>query len=109
MAKPRPVEIVLKGVDKITGPIQRINAQLSAMQKPVRDLSGAFSKVTANVSRLAFQVGAVGAALGFAAVTGMKKFVNEADALEEAATAAGVSIEALQELRYAADLCIEAF
>ncbi len=100
--KPSPVEIVLKGVDKVTGPIAKINAKLTRLQRPARDLQGAFSKVGASAARLAFQVGAVGTALGFAAVNGMRKFVNEADALEEAATAAGVSIEALQELRYAA-------
>lgn len=117
-SKLNPVTIVLRGVDRVTGTVSKVSTRLKAMQAPVRGLSKAFSELNKNsgfskvmdkaqgvgtsFARLARNALFAGSALGFAAVAGMKKFVSSADQLDEAANAAGVTVEKLQELRFAA-------
>ncbi len=116
-SKLNPVTIVLRGVDRVTGTANKVATRLKAMQKPVRDLSRALSelnkqsgfsrvmdKATAlgsSFARLARNALLAGSAIGVAAVAGMRRFISSADALDEAAAAAGVSVEKLQEVRFA--------
>ena len=117
-SKLSPVTIVLRGVDKVTGTVNKISTRMRALNKPVRDLSRAFSDlnknsgfskvmqktqgVAASFAQLARRALFAGTALGVAAVAGMRRFISSADALDEAAQAAGISIERLQEVRFAA-------
>ena len=117
-SKLSPVTIVLRGVDKVTGTVNKISARMRALNKPVRDLSRAFSDlnrnsgfskvmqkaqgVAASFAQLARRALFVGTALGVVAVAGMRRFISSADALDEAAQAAGISVERLQEVRFAA-------
>ena len=118
-SKLNPVIIVLRGVDRVTGTVSKVSTRLRAMQKPVRDLSRAFSDLNKNsgfskvmekaqgvgtsLARLARNALFVGSALGVAAVAGMAKFIRSADSLDEAAASAGLTVEELQELRFAAE------
>ena len=117
-SKLSPVTIVLRGVDKVTGTVNKISARLNAMNRPVRNLSRAFSDLSRNsgISKVATAVQGVGtslarlarnalfagSALAVMAATGMQRFISRADALDEAAQAAGISVERLQEVRFAA-------
>lgn len=116
-SKLSPVTLVLRGVDRITGTVNKVNARLTALQKPVRDLSRAFQKLDQNtgftkvlgriqgvgssLAALARRAFFAGSALTFAAGAGMRRFISSADELDEAAAAAGVSVEKLQEIRFA--------
>ncbi len=116
-SKLSPVTVVVRGVDKITGTVNKVTAGINKMNRPVRNLEKAFqglnraagfSKIASAVGnvgaefrKLAFRATAAGGAVAFAASRGMNSFIQKADQLEEAATAAGVGIEQLQELRFA--------
>ena len=117
-SKLSPVTIVLRGVDKVTGTVNKVSARMRALNKPVRDLSRAFSDlnrnsgfskvmqktqgVAASFAQLGRRALFAGTAIGVVAVTAMRRFISHADNLQDAANAAGISVEKLQEVRFAA-------
>lgn len=119
MAQLKPLDIVIRGIDRVTGPINKINRKLEAMNAPVRRLNRSFSALNresglariggaaANVGReigaLARRAALVGSAFGAAAAAGMKAFIDTADGVAKTADKLGIGVEAWQELLYVAD------
>ena len=108
-----PLSITVKAVDKATGPLRQIAGQVNrsfgGLRKMSADMGAGFAKVRSGLSgigsvakSLAGTVGIVGGAAG-AAVFGFKKLVDEADDLGDAAEKVGLSVDALYQLRRAAD------
>lgn len=112
------LSIVLRTVDKATAGIKAINARLDAATKPVRDFKdalsdlrkssgldeviGGFRGVGSAVAGVLAKVALIGGIVGVA-VHGLFSLVDEFDQLGDKATEAGVSVEFLASLRFAAE------
>lgn len=119
------VAIVLKGIDRATAPIARVQAAISRARKPIDDMlssvkrmsdAAGFPKFAAAASDAASAVGnlvseAKAAALKFAAIGAgvvavtyklAESFANYGDEIADTSAKLGISTETLQEWRYAA-------
>lgn len=113
-----PLSIVLRTVDKATAGINAVNKRLDEVTKPTRDLGKAIGDLGAKSGFNAVGAGfrgvgsavkdlfgkflVIGGAIG-AAVLGLKSFVDEFDDLGDKAEAAGVSVDFLAQMRFAAE------
>lgn len=109
MAKNLEIKAIIAAVDKITGPIRKISASIRT------HLGGSFKSLAKGVGAaagkirewtgVALKAAAVGAAaLVGAAVAATNAYLEQAGALADLSGQLGVSVEFLQELRYAAGL-----
>lgn len=120
--KLKPLDMILRAVDRATGPFQAINERIERMNAPVRALGGAFTRlgkearlpqVATAISAVGREVGALarsasalalgGGVLGVGVVAGFQKFLSYGDDIGAVSARLKVSAEELQEWRYAAD------
>lgn len=114
----KPLELIIRAVNRVSGPVREINDKLDSMLKPVRRVSSSFGMLgkqmgLPGVGKALKSVGTEVAALGRAALFGafgavalahaFERFIEMGDAIPRVAKAAGVTTDALQEMRYAAD------
>jgi hypothetical protein len=108
----RPVRLKLEAIDRITKPVQLATGQIRAMKAPIANLRRSFrdlgresgvTRLGAQLGRLTRRVALLGAAGAGLAAAGFGKFIEHASELGDAATKLGVGVEALQELRFAAE------
>jgi hypothetical protein len=105
------VEAIFKAVDKITGPVNRMQAGISRMtgtaSKNLAALDGSMSKITGGLARGAIGVAKFGAAViagaGAATVAAINNVEQAASALVDRADRLQFPIEALQEWQFAAE------
>jgi len=115
----RPLDLVLRGVNRISGPIRQVNKDIESMLKPIRrvqnaagqlgkelglpKIGGAFKRVGQEVQGLGRTLlfGSVGAA---AMAAGLGRFIDHADDIGALAKQYNVTTDALQEMRYAGQL-----
>jgi hypothetical protein len=120
-----PLELVIKAVDKATGPLAKFGERLNRITSPAQLLSERFSKfakmpgvkllgerfagVGSAIGRVGHEVGALAAKLvGLAAVAGfgffhiVKGAVDAGDKLSEMAQRVGLSVDAYAQLQFAA-------
>ncbi len=117
--KEYPLTLVLRAVDKATGPITRLAAKLEKMNEPVKKLSKAWGTVVkeSGFGKVAAGFAGVGNALKslavkFLAVAGLAGlaaravigFITEFDNLGDTATKLGLTVDGLAQLRYAAEV-----
>ncbi len=114
-----PLSIVVKAVDKATPGLKRINDELEKRFKPFKDLNEQFGKFYKNsglkeiasgfrgigneLKSIATSVGAVGAVTA-GALYGFKHLVDEFDELGDTAEKVGLAVDALAQLRHAAEV-----
>ncbi|WP_425404626.1 hypothetical protein [Hwanghaeella sp.] len=104
MARSANLTAVIAAVDKVSGPMKRIQRSLRA---PVRAFSG-LGKSVANagghIAGILGPLGALGGALSVAGLVGtINNFARGADEVSKFSRQIGISAEALQELTFAAD------
>lgn len=108
----RPVRIPLTAVDRFTKPIEAFRSKIRSVSAPVHQLRRSLRGLSqdSGLTRLGSAIGSVArkvALLGVAgaglAVAGFKKFLDAGSELGDTAAKLGIGIEALQELRFAAD------
>jgi len=115
----KPLRLVLEGVDRITAPIRRVSRRIESLTAPIRRvragflamakasglsrIAGATARVGREMAALARRAALVGGALATAAGIGLRRFVAFGDTVAKTADRIGISVEALQELRFAAD------
>jgi hypothetical protein len=112
-----PLSIVLRTVDRATAGLSRFKAQLQGITAPVRNLSNrlraigtaagfpelvaGFRGVGSAALGLARSVGAIAVAAGLG-VAGLKSLIDHGDKLAKTADQLGIGIDALSQLRFAA-------
>lgn len=115
----KQLELIIRGVNRVTAPIREVNKQIESMMRPAMKVRGAFralarearlpqlgaaiSRVGGEVMALARSVALYGGILGGAAIVGMRRFIDTADDIGAVAGRIGISTDALQELRYAGE------
>lgn len=127
MAGQYPLKVVITAVDRVTAPLQAINRQVSRFTAPFRRLSGRLSalgdaaglnRVGAAAKNVGARFGEVASSIGSAvrqlSLLGgiafgalgflIKRTADAGDAAFKTAQKVGVSVEAWQELAYAAEL-----
>lgn len=113
-----PLALVIKAVDKATGPLREMNAKIKAFTDPLQKLSkdagfpklfdafkgvgSAASKVGDEAGKLITKFFAVGAAAGYAGYEILKSTVDAGDKLAEMAKRVGLSVDAYAQLQFAA-------
>lgn len=104
------LSIVIRTVDKATAVIRAINARIAKMAAPIHAVGakmvGAFKTVGRAIAGVVSKVPLIGgviAAVTAGAVAAVMSLVNRFDALGDAAENVGVSVDALAQLRYAAE------
>lgn len=100
-------KIVISAVDKVTAPVKRITSSFDALKKQATSVSQSFQNVGEHASRFGRQLAVVTTgvvAAGGALFSAVKSAANYGDELVKTSQKAGVSIQALQKLSYAADL-----
>lgn len=114
--KDTKLSITISAIDKATGPIRAVSAQLGQLTSPLRGFGAKLSGVTSGLFDALKRVGSmfgdmlssipvVGAAIAGVvggAVYGLKSLVDEFDELGDKAEALGVGVDFLSQLRYAA-------
>ncbi len=116
--KQTKLSIVIRTVDQATAKIKAINATLDRVTKPIRDFKeslselrsssglddviGGFRGVGSAIAGILGKVALVGGVVGVA-VAGLFKLVDGFDELGDKAEEAGVSVDFLAQLRYAAE------
>lgn len=119
MPKLKPLRLVVAGVDKISAPINRINRKIQTLTRPINtvrnrlialDRASGFKRLRGAVGNVATQLGALtrraallGGVVAFAAGRAITSFIGLGDQVAKTAAAIGISSEALQEWRFAAD------
>lgn len=121
-AKEFPFAVVIKAVDRVTGPMRPITAALSRFESRVRatgrgvsdrlglpvlgaaagKLGGALGELGRRVALLTGGLAAMGAAATLAAWQMVQSFADTGGELNDLSQSLGISAERLQELRYAA-------
>lgn len=121
-AKEFPLSVVIRAVDRMTGPLRGMASRLDAFGDRVRSRfdglvnQPGLRRITDSVGRLGGALGDLGRqvgtlAVGFAALGGVAvaaigrsilSFAEAGGALNDASVSIGISAEKLQELRYAA-------
>ena len=119
-----PLKVLMSAVDRVSGPIGRVHAQLAGLIRPLvglqrrfqlaaersglpqivghlRKVGGAVGGVLSQVGRLGARLATVGAIGGGAAVALLKRWSDTGDEIAKTARKLGVSVETLQELRFA--------
>ena len=110
-----PLALVIKAVDKATGPLRRVAANVKKITGPVGKVGAAFKKVGSEVVGLGKTIsGMVAAALfgGFGLFTLVKGAIEAGDKLGEMSQRVGLGVDAYASLQYAAgqaDVEAEAF
>lgn len=118
----RPLQLVIRGVDKLSGPIGDANTKIRSMLKPVRDVERAFGRlgrglrlnaVAASARNVGSELKALGRSagglllggglFGAGALAGIKHFIDYGDEIGATAVKLGVGTTALQEMRYAGE------
>lgn len=113
-----PLALVIRAVDKATGPLREINAKIKKFTDPLQKLSkdagfpklfeafkgvgSAASKVGDEAGKLIMKFAAVAAAAGFAGYTILRSTVDAGDKLAEMAQRVGLSVDAYAQLQFAA-------
>lgn len=113
-----PLALVIKAVDKATGPLREMNAKIKAFTDPLQKLSkeagfpklfdafkgvgDAASKVGDEAGKLITKFFTVAAAAGFAGYEIIKSTVDSGDKLAEMAKRVGLSVDAYAQLQFAA-------
>jgi len=109
------VQLILDAIDKTTEPIRRVNRRIEGMVAPVKKVRRAFRSLAkeAGLPKLAAgaraagrafaRLGAVGAAAVGGLVAAATKAAGAGDDIAKLSKQVGISAEALQELRFAAD------
>jgi hypothetical protein len=111
-----PLSLVIRAIDKATGPLARISSQIARTTAPIRARLGGVGSAAMGVGR---EFGALGAKIaGMAAVGGFalyhftKSTVDAGDKLDEMSKRVGLSVDAFAQLQFAAaqaDVDTEAF
>jgi len=118
-SKIRPIKLIFTGdISGIAKAVGDVNKHLDRVTKPMRQLGGALRRfdelsglkkirtrlvgVGDAVATLARRAFFLSSALGGAGLFAMKRFISGLDSLDEAAQAAGTSVEFLQRGRFAA-------
>ncbi len=90
---------VFSAVDKISGPMSKINKSIAGVRRAASNVGEA----GANLGRAFAPVAAVGAAVGVFAGKAVNDFLNTSGALQDMSDRLGVSAEKLQEWQYVAE------
>jgi len=103
------IRTVIKAVDKVSRPLRRISGVISGrMTRALRRVGRAARSAALALGKMAMKGAAVGAALGVAAAGGFVKMVDSTqralDTMGKFVRRSGITVEAYQELRHAADL-----
>lgn len=119
-----PLKVLMSAVDRVSGPIGRLHGKLAGLVRPlvglqrrlalaaersglpkvveqVRKVGGAVGGVLSQVGRLGARLFALGAIGGGIAVALVKRWATAGDEIAKTARKLGVSVETLQELRFA--------
>lgn len=119
MADKFPLSIIIRTVDQATAGIRKINERIQGIFAPVRKVGASFTalgreaglgKVAAGVSGVAKEVGGLITKLGVLAgaaglgLYALKGVVEEFDNMGDAAERIGVGVDALAQLRFAAQI-----
>lgn len=127
MAVKFPIAIVVEALERVTGPMRKARAKVEEVLAPLRKVKAGFGEfvqasgidevakglggvasAAANVGRelaaAALKAGAIVTAVGGALFLVTRSYAQAGESAAQAADKIGVSIEALQELRYAASL-----
>lgn len=118
----KPLDLILRGVDRYSGQFADMNRRVTAMQAPVVKLSGSFARLAqeaklpavgaalrgvgvqvAALGRLAGGLALGGGIFGVSVATGMSRFIDYTANLAATAGRLDVTTDKLQELRFAAD------
>lgn len=108
----RPVRINLEAIDRFSKPMNAMTARMKAFRAPIRSLQRSFRALSeeSGLTRLGSVIGSVarkvavlGAAAGALGIAGFKKFLAVGEDFVDTSAKLGIGIEALQELRFAAD------
>lgn len=117
MANPQfPLSVVIKAVDRITGPAARMAAQVSGRVRSIARAAG-LPAITAagtrlvssvrtlgqEVSRTALRFGGLVAAASAAGFGIVRSYATAGDEISKTSERLGIGVQALQELRFAAD------
>lgn len=121
-----PLSIVIRGVDKVTAPLRRVNQRFGKFFQPFQKMNRSlaalgraahldrvaegFRRVGAGVGNVVGRVMALTKKLALMSVAGslaivgfIRSFTNAGDNVAKVALKLGIGIEALQEYRFAAD------
>lgn len=115
MAKKDRAEVVIAAVDKVSAPIKRINSSFESMLRPIKRITRAASGLgrelhlkralsgVKSLGRGLRNLGIAGAAGLGAVFFGVKKLAERGDEIAKLTRRLGLSVEAFQELEFAAD------
>lgn len=126
-SKKFPLQVVIEGVDNLSAPLRRINKQISEAFKPARQLGQSFKllaqesgitkmgkafygfgtavrNVGTEVRDLTLKLAAMAGVVGGIFYTLVKQTADMGDKFNDLAPRVGVSVQALSELAYAAQL-----
>ncbi|HEV7286024.1 MAG TPA: phage tail tape measure protein [Kaistia sp.] len=99
------LKAIISVVDKVSGPMRGVVRSLQGPAKALRGVAGASALVGARIGGLLGPLTGLGAIAGtFALGKMISDFTGFGDALAKQALRIGVSVEALQKLRYAGDM-----
>jgi curved DNA-binding protein CbpA len=101
-----PLSLVVRAVDKATGPLARISAQIARTTAPIRarlaGIGAASGQVGSNLAALSAKVAAIGGVAGFALYRATKSAVEAGDELATVADRLGLTVDAFAQLQFAA-------
>ncbi len=126
-SKKFPLQVVIEGVDNLTAPLRKINRQISETFKPLRTLGNSFKllaqesgltkmgsalagvgsgvrNVAREVTDLTVKLAAMGAVVAGTFYAIVKQTADAGDMFNDLAPRVGVSVQALSELAYVAQL-----
>lgn len=115
----KQIDLIIRGINRVSAPIREVNKQIETMLKPVNkvrnalvalgkearlpQLGAALASVGREFVALAKTAAFYGSLIGGAAVLGMRHFIDTADEIGATASKIGITTDALQELRYAGE------
>lgn len=100
MATALPIKVVVAAVDKATGPLRKT---FGSVARSARSASDRIGRVGAATAKFGAAAAVAGIAAGVAAGKALTAWAANADELAKFSRQVGVSVESLQELRFAAD------
>lgn len=100
--KEYPLSVVIRAVDRITGPIRQINARMKKLTAPVTRVAAAIGGVGKEAQALAVKLTALAAAAGYGFFRMAKGAIDAGDALDELSDTTGVAVNQIKEYEYVA-------
>lgn len=105
MATEYGVSVVAMLKDQLTKPLGRLATSLRThLGGPLQSIRGPLGEVTSGLRTLATSAAAVSGVALVGAAAAVKSYADQADALSDLSAQVGVSVEALQEWQYAAEI-----